>query len=159
MQLKVNPERRKIILENMQLIKINSNESERSIAVIGEVVTATIITMRQAGITSAEFRAQNIFFSPDAKREFITDFELYANAKLFHIIEAKGSTGLAGAIPQIQEQLIKTKCNNGCITDGYIWQFVQLIDKELIFNGSPLCMPIQIDEIFARIFSALNQNI
>lgn len=150
----IDPRRRDIILEDLRLITVESNEAERSVAVIGDLVKAIVDALLKAG-KNANFKAQNIYFD-DGKKDFITDFELYENERLFHIVEAKGSTGLAGAKDQLEKQLLKSHCKHGCITDGYHWQFVMIEENKAKFDGMPFSLAFQIDEIAAKIFSYLS---
>lgn len=152
--IKLDSIRKTIILEDIGLINIESNEVERSIALIDELIKAVISSLIKSG-HKASFKAQNIYYD-GSKKDFITDFELFSDSKLFHIIEAKGSTGLAGAKEQIRQQLINTNCNSGCITDGFNWQFVTLNkDQSLDFVGGPLFLQIQIDLIFDKIIQSI----
>lgn len=146
----INPTYKEFVLESLKLITIDSNEAERSTAVIGDVVKIVILSLINSGI-KANFKAQNIYFTEN-KKDFITDFELYANKSLFHIIEAKGQTGLASAKDQITTQLKKSSCENGCITDGFTWQFVRLNDaQELEYVGNPLLLEVHLDIIINKI--------
>lgn len=156
-KLVVNPAIKTILKESLHLVTIQSNEAERSTALIGDVVKGVVLALRNAGV-NASFKAQNIFFN-DSKREFITDFELHCGKVLFHIIEAKGDCGLAGGVSQIKEQLSKTGCKNGCITDGFFWQFVSLENEVFQLVGTPLSMETQMDQIFSNIFQSVPEDL
>lgn len=160
--IQINPNHKEFILESLTLIDIESNEQERSIALIGDVIKAIVLALKKSGYKSY-FKAQNIYFHKN-KKDFITDFEIYAESSLFHIIEAKGSYGTSGAKEQIKMQMIKTNCQNGCITDGFSWQFVRLIsntnseNKQVLdveFVGSPIFLKNELDYIFDYIFKCL----
>ncbi len=138
--MKLEDWRKKDILDGFQFLGIEVNEAMRSYTIIGTIV---LHVCKQD--PTYRYLIQNI------DNGIITDFEVFKNGKLIHILEVKGHVKKPSMIEQLKKYLETRSCKRGCLTDGYLWQFYLLENGELIKNGDVLFSKLQLDEIVEKI--------
>jgi hypothetical protein len=136
----LHPWRKDDVLESLRRLDPTANESTRTHKVIA-VLLGHIIKQD----SSYDYNCQNL------EQGLITDFEIFKEKSLIHIIEAKVSLGNEKATDQLKKYLIHRDCGRGCISDGYFWQFYTIKDQSLDRWGETLYTKYNLDEIVEKI--------
>lgn len=139
--MKLEEWRKKDVQESLELLDTTANEATRTHIVIGVLLTHICKQDR-----SYSYIAQN------SKDGHITDFEVFKTKLLLHIIETKISLGHAEGLKQLKEYLKSRKCERGCVTEGFIWQFYRVNNNgDLEKDGNPLYTKYDLDQIVDKI--------